>query len=83
MQTSDTFRDTDTAHYIMALHHWWGKEYADHKGHLQQKTEQRVDELETKARVDTVYVKVGMDSTKVDTMKPALSDSLKVKGEEQ
>lgn len=28
-------RDTDTVHYMMALHHWWGKEYADHRGHLQ------------------------------------------------
>jgi ERCC4-type nuclease len=30
-----TSRDTDTAHYIMALHHWWNKEYAEHRGHLQ------------------------------------------------
>jgi len=31
-------RETDTAHYIMALHHWWQKEYREHKGHLQPHT---------------------------------------------
>jgi len=30
--------DTDTVHYIRALHHWWMKEYADHRGHLQPHT---------------------------------------------
>jgi len=27
--------ETDTACYVMALHHWWGKEFGEHKGHLQ------------------------------------------------
>ena len=31
-------RDTDTVQYIMALHHWWTKEYAEHRGHLQPHT---------------------------------------------
>ncbi len=31
-------RDTDTVQYIRALHHWWTKEYAEHKGHLQPHT---------------------------------------------
>ena len=29
---------TDTVYYLMALHHWWRKEYAEHKGHLQPHT---------------------------------------------
>jgi len=28
-------RETDTVHYLMALHHWWDKEYHEHKSHLQ------------------------------------------------
>lgn len=28
-------RETDTVQYIMALHHWWHKEYDEHKSHLQ------------------------------------------------
>ena len=31
-------RETDTVQYIMALHHWWMKEYAEHRGHLQPHT---------------------------------------------
>lgn len=31
-------RETDTVQYIMALHHWWHKEYEEHKGHLQPHT---------------------------------------------
>jgi len=31
-------RETDTTQYIMALHHWWTKEYGEHKGHLQPHT---------------------------------------------
>ena len=31
-------RETDTVQYIMALHHWWTKEYAEHRGHLQPHT---------------------------------------------
>jgi len=26
---------TDTAYYLMALRHWWMKEYGEHRGHLQ------------------------------------------------
>ena len=36
-------RETDTVQYILALHHWWNKEYADHKGHLQPHTGKVVD----------------------------------------
>ncbi len=25
----------DTVQWVMALHHWWGKEYGEHKSHLQ------------------------------------------------
>ncbi len=28
-------RDTDTVYYITALHHWWNKEYDEHRSHLQ------------------------------------------------
>ena len=28
-------RETDTAQYIMALHHWWQKEYDEHRSHMQ------------------------------------------------
>lgn len=28
-------RETDTAQYIMALHHWWQKEYEEHRSHMQ------------------------------------------------
>jgi len=28
-------RETDTVQYIMALHHWWDKEYDEHRSHLQ------------------------------------------------
>jgi len=31
-------RETDTVHYIMALRHWWAKEYDEHRGHLQPHT---------------------------------------------
>ena len=27
--------DMDTVYYIMALHHWWAKEYEEHRSHLQ------------------------------------------------
>ena len=30
--------EADTVHYIGALHHWWNKEYDEHKGHLQAHT---------------------------------------------
>jgi len=30
--------ESDTVQYIMALHHWWTKEYEEHKGHLQPHT---------------------------------------------
>ncbi len=33
-----TNTELDTVHYIRALHHWWTKEYEEHKGHLQPHT---------------------------------------------
>jgi len=30
-----TSTENDTVQYIMALHHWWDKEYEQHKSHLQ------------------------------------------------
>ena len=33
-----TSTESDTAQYILALHHWWTKEYAEHRGHLQPNT---------------------------------------------
>jgi len=48
-----TARTSDTARYIMALHHWWGKEYAEHKGHLQPHTG-RVVELSKQTLVRRV-----------------------------
>ena len=34
--------ETDTVQYIMALHHWWDKEYEMHKSHLRPNDENRV-----------------------------------------
>jgi len=31
-------RETDTVYWVMALAHWWAKEYGDHKSHLQPNT---------------------------------------------
>lgn len=36
-------KEADTVHYILALHHWWNKAFADHKGHLQPHTGVTVD----------------------------------------
>lgn len=33
-----TSTPSDTVYYIRALHHWWTKEYEEHKGHLQPHT---------------------------------------------
>lgn len=33
-----TNNESDTSYYIRALHHWWTKEYEEHRGHLQPNT---------------------------------------------
>ena len=38
MHCYHTDSESDTAYYIRALHHWWTKEYDEHRGHLQPHT---------------------------------------------